>query len=73
MARQKNTKSAPPSKAKADGTDPFAVWRHFYAIESARILDENPNLKHAVVRKRVSALYKKHKAELASRASCGEE
>ncbi|GAA5917964.1 hypothetical protein JCM8208_007479 [Rhodotorula glutinis] len=71
MARQKNTKPASSSKAKPENNAPTGldIWRSFYATESVKLLKEKPNLKHSVLRKRVSAAYKKHKEELAREAN----
>ncbi|GAA5893294.1 hypothetical protein JCM8208_004400 [Rhodotorula glutinis] len=74
MANAKSTKPTSnkrKSKPEKD-TDHFAAWRQFYALESKKVLEKSPGLKQRTVQKRVSAAYRRHKEELASREGGGE-
>ncbi|BGO98735.1 hypothetical protein JCM10021v2_002396 [Rhodotorula toruloides] len=74
MARNSTSKgprSSSPSKSSSTGGDNpnFSAWREFYAVESVKLREKYPGMKGRTVQKRLSALYKKRKAEQEKPAS----
>ncbi|KPV72177.1 uncharacterized protein RHOBADRAFT_47019 [Rhodotorula graminis WP1] len=73
MARAKSTKpTGDERKPKPEDNSHFAAWQAFYAVESKKLLAKQPKLKQRTMQKRLSAAFKRHKAELASQEGGGE-